>query len=93
LRRHELGFLELVDKPSPEELSSYYETKYYQDERANYRKEYSDQELAVIESRIALRHAKIKELNVMGGVILVRYWTLVVVKDLCCAIFRSRAGA
>ena len=32
LRRHEYGFLELVDPPSEDELIEYYAHKYYQSE-------------------------------------------------------------
>src|SRR3546814_908314 len=37
LRRHPLGFLEVVDRPSPEELSDYYARTYYQTERSSFR--------------------------------------------------------
>ena len=69
LKRHELGFLELVNKPSQEELDAYYANNYYQNESANYRKEYSELELGVINDRIALRARKISDLtaNQSGG--------------------------
>jgi len=47
LRRHELGFLEVIDRPSPEELRDYYAKTYYQSEKGSYRKEYSPDELEV----------------------------------------------
>lgn len=59
LRRHDLGFLELADKPSQEELLNYYQNKYYQNESGNYRKTYSELEHAVISLRIAQRARQI----------------------------------
>jgi 2-polyprenyl-3-methyl-5-hydroxy-6-metoxy-1,4-benzoquinol methylase len=67
LKRHEFGFLELANKPTPKELSAYYEKMYYQQESANYRKNYSSLELNVINLRIALRAYKINELQGGGG--------------------------
>src|SRR3546814_2738841 len=55
LRRHPLGFLEVVDRPSPEELSDYYARTYYQTERSSFRREYPLEELEVINLRIAQR--------------------------------------
>jgi SAM-dependent methyltransferase len=55
LRRHELGFLEVVDKPSPQALAAYYEKTYYQNESGSYRKTYSALEAEVIRLRIAQR--------------------------------------
>ena len=57
LRRHEYGFLELVDPPSEDELIEYYAHKYYQSEQSNYRKSYPSEELAAIHLRIELRAA------------------------------------
>ena len=58
LRRHALGFLEVVDRPTPAELSDYYERQYYQSERGSFRKEYPPDELACINLRIELRTAQ-----------------------------------
>jgi len=52
LRRHTLGFLEAVDRPSAQELSEFYAKTYYQAEKANYRKEYTTTELEVNSARI-----------------------------------------
>ncbi|MEH6518706.1 MAG: class I SAM-dependent methyltransferase [Halioglobus sp.] len=62
LKRHRLGFLEVVDRPTSEELSSYYSEMYYQTERGNYRSSYAELELSVILLRIAQRKAKALEL-------------------------------
>lgn len=58
LRRHALGFLEVIDRPSPEELSEYYARTYYQSERSSYRREYSPEETHAIMLRIQLRRAQ-----------------------------------
>lgn len=55
LRRHPFGFLEVVDRPTPEALSDYYAQTYFQSEASGYRKTYSGEELEVIALRIAQR--------------------------------------
>lgn len=62
LRRNELGFLEVVSRPSEEELSEYYSRVYYQQEKGNYRQRYSIEELEVIGIRIAHRRDRALEL-------------------------------
>lgn len=62
LKRHELGFLELSEKPSPQSLSAYYERAYYQNESSGYRKSYSDLETEVIRFRIEQRAAQARNL-------------------------------
>jgi SAM-dependent methyltransferase len=63
LRRHELGFLEVAEKPSPEALANYYAQTYYQNETSNYRKSYSRLEADVIDLRIAQRAAQARVLT------------------------------
>lgn len=63
LRRHEYGFLELVDPPTEEQLTQYYAGKYYQSEQGNYRSSYPPEELAAIKLRIALRAAQVDHLR------------------------------
>lgn len=65
LRQHALGFWEVVDKPTDQELSDYYANKYYQTERANYRKSYPEEELEVIRAKVSQRLHKVEE--VRGG--------------------------
>lgn len=65
LKRHELGFLELSEKPSPQSLAAYYEQTYYQNESSSYRKSYSALEAEVIGLRIAQRSAQARAL--LGG--------------------------
>lgn len=66
LKQHPLGFFELINKPSQNELNAYYEKNYWQNESGNYRKQYSELELNVIHKRIGLRAAKFHELCVAG---------------------------
>ena len=62
LRKHELGFLELSEKPSQESLSAYYERSYYQNESSVYRKSYSALETEVIGLRIEQRATQARAL-------------------------------
>lgn len=55
LRRNALGFLEVVDRPSPAELADYYARTYYQKESGNYRRSYPPEELEVIGLRVDQR--------------------------------------
>jgi SAM-dependent methyltransferase len=55
LKRHELGYLEVAERPTEQNLRDYYANQYYQNEHANYRKVYSDLELGVIKKRVELR--------------------------------------
>ena len=52
LRRHPLGFLEAVDRPTPEELGAYYAETYYQAGQGSFRRCYSDEEQHVIRLRV-----------------------------------------
>jgi len=63
LRRHPFGFLEVVDRPSEDELAKYYAQTYFQTERANYRNSYAPEELEVVRLRIAQRAVRASELR------------------------------
>lgn len=45
LTKHRLGFFQLKNKPSKNDLKKYYSDKYYQEERGNYRIKYTDEEI------------------------------------------------
>ena len=62
LRRHPLGFLEVIDRPTPEELSAYYADIYYQVGQGSFRRSYSDEERRVIHLRVQQRAARAIEL-------------------------------
>lgn len=55
LRRHALGFLEVIERPSPEALNAYYAQTYYQSGQGSFRTRYSDLELSVIHQRVTHR--------------------------------------
>lgn len=63
LKQHELGFWEVIDKPTDHELTEYYTNKYYQTEQANYRKSYPEEELAVIRAKVSQRLHKVEEIR------------------------------
>ena len=52
LKRHALGYLELAEKPSLEELRDYYATKYYQEGRGSYELEYSEEEVTYFKAKL-----------------------------------------
>ncbi len=66
LKQHPLGFWEVVDKPTDQELSDYYANKYYQTEHANYRKRYPDEELDVIRMKVSQRLHKVEQVRGRG---------------------------
>lgn len=53
LKRHPLGFLQVVDMPTLEELQRFYAERYYQTEQGNYRSSYPPQEIAYFSALIA----------------------------------------
>lgn len=54
LKKNELGFLQVDPLPSQFELNEYYSKKYYQESTSKtYQQEYSDEELAYINTKIA----------------------------------------
>jgi 2-polyprenyl-3-methyl-5-hydroxy-6-metoxy-1,4-benzoquinol methylase/RimJ/RimL family protein N-acetyltransferase len=55
IRLHPIGFLEITKKPSKEELRIYYAERYFQKNQGNYRVEYSPEERAYIENKLAQR--------------------------------------
>jgi len=56
LKRHPLGFLQADPMPTLAELRDYY-ASYYQQERSNYRKSYSESEHAFFDAKLAQRAA------------------------------------
>ena len=55
LVRHELGFWEVANKPTLDELREYYEKKYYQEARGSYEISYTEDELRYIQTKIEQR--------------------------------------
>jgi 2-polyprenyl-3-methyl-5-hydroxy-6-metoxy-1,4-benzoquinol methylase len=63
LQRHPLGFWQVRDIPSAEELSSYYAERYYQSEKGNYRASYSQKELDWFRVKLQQKHAAVSKLR------------------------------
>ena len=51
-----LGYYEVTQKPTPEELRDYYAQRYYQESRSSYQPDYSAAEREHIEGKLRLRH-------------------------------------
>lgn len=56
LHRNELGYYEVISKPTPKELRDYYAQRYYQENRSSYQPDYSAAEREHIEGKLRLRH-------------------------------------
>ena len=57
LKKHALGYWQIVDKPTLPELREYYAEKYYQEAKGGYELKYSDEELAYFNAKLAQRKA------------------------------------
>lgn len=57
LKKHSLGYWEIEDKPTPEELQKYYAEKYYQEGQGSYELEYSQDELSYFNAKLEQRFA------------------------------------
>lgn len=57
LKRHPMGFWEIANKPTSEELQKYYAEKYYQEARGSYEIEYSEEELRYFRAKLEQRYA------------------------------------
>ena len=63
LRLNEYGFYEVIEKPSPAELSDYYARRYYQEGLTTYQAAYPPEELEHIEGKLRLRHWVLEQLR------------------------------
>lgn len=62
--KHKLGYYELKDKPSIQELNEYYSRQYYQDAKGAYQAEYSSDEILFFKNKIEQKYNIIRsELN------------------------------
>ena len=57
LKQHSLGFWEVINKPTPEELQQYYADKYYQEAKGSYELEYTTEELLYFRAKLEQRSA------------------------------------
>jgi SAM-dependent methyltransferase len=64
LRRHELGFLEVADPPTADELREFYQQNYYQHGHGSYQKSYSDEERRYLTVKLAQRAHVVDQLRV-----------------------------
>lgn len=62
LIRHPLGFLQVADLPTEVELKEYYADKYYQTEKANFRKTYPPEEIKYFRIKIEQRARKAQQI-------------------------------
>ena len=62
LKKNPLGFWEINNKPTEQELKEYYADKYYQEAKGSYEMEYSDDELHYFNVKLEQRMAVIKGL-------------------------------
>ncbi len=56
VHRNALGYYEVTQKPTPEQLRDYYAQRYYQENRSSYQPDYSETEREHIEGKLRLRH-------------------------------------
>lgn len=57
LKKHRLGFWEIAEKPTAQELQQYYANKYYQEARGSYELEYTKDELLYFRAKLEQRYA------------------------------------
>ena len=62
LYRHPLGFWQVRDIPTADELSAYYAERYYQQEKSNYRRSYPAEELDWMHIKLVQKHAAVTSL-------------------------------
>lgn len=60
LKQHELGYWEMIDKPTPEELKKYYAEKYYQEAHGSYEHVYTEGELSFFGAKLTQQFAVVK---------------------------------
>jgi 2-polyprenyl-3-methyl-5-hydroxy-6-metoxy-1,4-benzoquinol methylase len=70
LRRHALGFWEVVDKPAAARLREYYANKYYQEPKGGYASSYTPAELRYLRSKIQQRAAVVSRFAPRSGSLL-----------------------
>jgi len=62
LHRHPLGFWQVRDIPTAEELSAYYAERYYQQEKSGFRRSYPPEEHDWIRIKLVQKHAAVTSL-------------------------------
>lgn len=67
LKRHDLGYWEIADKPTTAELQAYYANKYYQEGKGSYALAYTEDELAYFKAKLEQRWYALKSLLSQKG--------------------------
>jgi len=62
VKKNRFGFYEIINKPTQEELKSYYAEKYYQEASGGYEKYYSENEILYFNNKLSQKYIVIKEL-------------------------------
>jgi hypothetical protein len=63
LKQHPLGFYEIAEKPTVDELQKYYAEKYYQNAEGSYEHEYTQDELKYFRIRLEQGHATLRAVH------------------------------
>lgn len=63
MRRHPLGYLEPLEKPTADELRDYYAERYFQQGKGNYRASYPPEELRYIEAKLRQKRQRLEDLR------------------------------
>lgn len=63
IKQHSLGFFEVDNKPTLDELEEYYSKMYYQENKGSYQKGYSPEELALIKAKLSQKWEFIKKIR------------------------------
>ena len=59
---NDYGFYEISNKPSEQELTTYYADRYYQEQLTTYQSAYSEEELTYLKNKFRLRHHVVETL-------------------------------
>jgi len=63
LQKNRLGFYEIIDKPTVEELQAYYAKKYFQDAKGSYELKYTKDELKYFQIKLEQRYAALQDIQ------------------------------
>lgn len=67
LKKNDFGYFELRDKPSPSELKSYYQDKYFQLDSGCYEKDYSEAEKTFFRNKLEQKYCLLRQLMTSEG--------------------------
>jgi len=91
LRKHPLGYWEIENKPTTDELHKYYADKYYQEGKGSYDLDYSEEELLYFNAKLQQRFSVIqRHLQPLKSRLI--FWTLDVGKATLSLSFANKVG-